>query len=393
VILSIPEPTVHSMMPIANHDEHAREDITVALKMYLTENVYPSDEAVYENKAKKKFIKNNGREPQNWSEVHHLMMEEPYTKMWSSMARTLQEMLWDNQGDIVEREMPRLKTRAKRNTQVTLGTLTLNPEFKMPRYVDAMDIHAMPGGYQTSVADDDLFEGAVYDRGAYYYSKGMLGRLGESVTRAVLDVLNKLHTDLKPERILDIGCTVGRSTLPLAKTWPDAEVHGIDVGAAILRFGHARAEGLSTAVHFSQQNAEKTNFPDDYFDLVVSTGFFHETSAKGARNIVKEMFRILRPGGVVLNQDIPYGGQYNLHEQFMLNWDCYFNAEPFWQQWTSWDRKEFMSWGGFKPGNIFQFWADRDQDGKIKLRQAAKDKDCSSTRGGLGRLQFFGAVK
>nr|WP_287287651.1 class I SAM-dependent methyltransferase [Okeania sp. SIO2B9] len=60
-----------------------------------------------------------------------------------------------------------------------------------------------------------------------------------------------------------MGCTVGANTLPYVDAYPNAEVYGIDLAPAILRYSHARAESLGKRVHFSQQNAEKTNFPDE----------------------------------------------------------------------------------------------------------------------------------
>src|SRR5205807_7337786 len=86
------------------------------------------------------------------------------------------------------------------------------------------------------------------------------------------------------------------STLPYVDAYPEAEVHAIDVAAPMLRYAHARAEALGRRVHFSQQNAESTNFRDESFDLIVSHILLHETSAKAVRNIVRECHRLLRKG-------------------------------------------------------------------------------------------------
>ena len=66
-----------------------------------------------------------------------------------------------------------------------------------------------------------------------------------------------------------------------------SSVHAIDVAAPVLRYAFARAESLEKPIHFSQQNAESTNFSDGYFDLVVSHLMMHETSSKAIRNILK----------------------------------------------------------------------------------------------------------
>lgn len=393
MIVALKQPFPHAMMPLPTHDEHAREDFIVTLKMHMSDNVYPYDVAVYEAKAKPRFEKEHGRAPATCDEVHRLMMDEPFTKFWSAVARNMQEMLWDNQGRIAEHELPRLQAWVKEKAKAPLGSLTLDPDFKIPRYIDAVDIHCMPGGYQTTLSDEDVFVGAVYDRGAYYYTKGMAGRWGEGGATATINLMRDLFPDFKPTRILDVGCAIGWTTTPWVDAFPDAEVHGIDVGAALLRYGHGRAEALGKKVHFHQMSGEDLKFPDGHFDLVFSGGVFHETSNNAARKIIKEMHRVLRPGGLTLNYDIPYGGEYSLHAQFMLNWDSYYNAEPFWRQWTAIDRTEFLTTAGFDPATIIDAWADRDHDGTFKLFPKPFDELHTNPRGGIGRPQFFGARK
>jgi SAM-dependent methyltransferase len=391
--LNIKEPFPHDVMPLANHDEHSRENIIAAMKHHLTEHVYPKDELVYENQAKPAFIKANNREPKDCGEVHHLMMKQPYTRMWSSIARTIQEMLWDNQSEIVEHNKPRLTKAAEKLAANPKGSLTLDPDCDMPRYVSAVDIHAMPGGYSTSRSETDLATPAIYDRGAYYYTRGMAGRWGQGGGTANVTAFKKFFPDLKPKRILDLGCAIGWTTLPIVDEWPDAEVHALDLGESFMRYAHARAEALGKTVHYHQMSGENLKFPDGHFDLVFSGGLFHETSNKAAKVIMKEIHRVLKSGGVSFNFDIPYGGDYKLHAQFMLNWDCYFNAEPFWREWTSWDRREFMSWGGFDKDTVIDTWAARDHEGNFRFFEKPFDELHTSARGGIGRVQFFGAQK
>lgn len=391
--LNISEPVPHDMLALASHDDHAREDITVSIKHFLTENIYPYDELVYEKRAKQRFVKEHGREPEDCHEVRRLMLDEPYTQMWSSMARTLQEMLWHNAGNIVWNNMPRLQQASQRLSESPEGSMTLDPDLPMPRYLSAVDIHCMPGGYTTTQSEDDFFCPGVYDRGAYYYTRGMVGPTADGPGTAMANAVKHFYPDLKPKRILDVGCGVGWGTTTLAEIWPDAEVHGIEVGEAFIRYAHARAESLGKAVHFHQMNAEDLKFEDGYFDLVVSGGMFHETSKKAAPKIIQEMQRVLRVGGVCMNYDIPHGGKYNLHEQFMLNWDSYYNAEPFWVQWTAWDRTEFMSWGGFAKDQVIDTWADRDHEGNFTFFDEPFDDLHTSAKGGIGRVQFFGAAK
>ena len=386
------EPHPHAMMPQADHDELARQNITLSMKLHMTDEVYPGDELVYERRAKPRYVRDHNRPPEDKTEVRHLMMEEPYTQMWSSIARSLQEMLWDNTGACVERQLPALIQKARGNG-APLGTLRLDPDFEVPRYLSAVDIHCMPGSYGTDLADGDVFAGALYDRGAYYYSKGLGGPLNDSTGRALVIVFQELYPDEKPKRVLDLGCAVGATSVPWVDLWPDAEVYGIDVGAAVLRYAHARAEDLGKKVHFSQQNGEYTNFPDGYFDVVASSGVFHETSGSACRNIMKEVHRILAPGGVSINSDIPHQHANNVHDQFMLDWDCHYNAEPFWAQWTAMRSMDLMTRAGFDPDAVFELWRDRDHKGGFTLQDKPKDNPSESNKGGVGKGVLWGAQK
>lgn len=391
--IHVTEPYPHKMMPRATHDELARQNATLGIKLHMTYKVYPGDAVAYENSAKAKFLRRKNRLPEDKHEMRELMMQEPYTQIWSSIARALQEMLWHNMGECIERQLPILNATAKQLAHGASGSLRLDPQFKAPRYLSAVDIHAAPGSYDNQLSDDDVFGGALYDRGAYYYGKGLQGPMNDNTGHALIESFRQLYPGRKPRRILDFGCGVGATTLPWKMAFPEAEVFGVDVGAAMMRYAHARAEALGVAVHFSQESAEKMHFPDNYFDVVASSGVFHETSHNGSRNIMKEVFRVLKPGGVSFNSDIPHQHHNNLHDQFMLDWDCYYNAEPFWAQWTTMTSRDLMSHAGFPADTVWEKWRDRDHKGGYSLHDRPKAGPHISNNGGIGKGVIWGAVK
>ncbi|MEK9946469.1 MAG: class I SAM-dependent methyltransferase [Alphaproteobacteria bacterium] len=394
------QPFAHPMMPQAAHDELAREHFVVDLKIHMEEDVYPVDAAVYEKRALPRFKKENGRAPETHHEVRKLMEREPSTKLWSAMARTIQEMLWDGVGNTVERQLPDLI--ASSQVKKPLGTLTLDPDLKVPRYNGEIDIHCMPGGYHTDLTDDDVFAGAIYDRGAYYYVAGLLGRGAHAIDdqpdnkfglfleyqgRATIAYIKQRYPDLKPKRILDMGCTIGGSTLPYANAFPDAEIYAIDVGAPSLRYAHARAEYFGKKIHFMQQSAEGTNFPDGHFDLVLSHGLLHETATQATKNILKEANRLLAPGGVTMHADPQFDIGLNLHDQFMHDWDTRYNAEPFWGKLHDMKPKDLMRDAGFPTQNVTAVWMTIGQDGNPAFPAVKDDPELSN----LGRGIIFGA--
>ena len=189
------------------------------------------------------------------------------------------------------------------------------------------DIHIQPGGYHTDQVADDITAGALYETGLQMYMAGAWGPEGDFLGHMLCNGMHSIWPDFQPKRILDMGCGAGNSTLPWGKAFPDAEVHAIDVGAPMLRYAHTRAESLGVAVHFSQQNAECTDYDDGSFDLVVSHIMLHETSKKALPRIFAETRRLLRSGGRMLHFDIPRGD--TLFDQFMHDWESYNNNESF----------------------------------------------------------------
>ena len=84
----------------------------------------------------------------------------------------------------------------------------------------------------------------------------------------------------------------------------------------------------------------------------------HETSAKALPKIMKECYRILKPGGVVVHLDVPLrNNQLDLYTQWYRDWSTHFNNEPFWGQLHDMDVKAQIVAGGFKPENAFDTMA------------------------------------
>ncbi|MFN3592657.1 MAG: methyltransferase domain-containing protein, partial [Thermaurantiacus sp.] len=245
--------------------------------------------------------------------------------------------------------------------------LEVDPEFATPRYVTAIDIHCMPGGYAGEVAPGDVSTGALYDRGVYLYAMGYMGPHNDDMGRSVVNWLKRNLPDFAPERILDMGCTVGHSTLPYKEGFPDAEVTGIDVAGPQVRYAHARAAGLGLEVGFLQRNAEATGFPDNHFDLVVSHILLHETSGKAMPAIFRECFRILKPGGVMIHADLPPFDKVDPFAQFILDNETWYNNEPFWGAMREADQIAMAKAAGFPdprfdtaPMAVMEFAAQTD---------------------------------
>ncbi|MBM3504241.1 MAG: class I SAM-dependent methyltransferase [Alphaproteobacteria bacterium] len=259
------------------------------------------------------------------------ILADSYGQMWSSLRRIGREMHTDVVGPAVERQLPELIDRARRlrDSNRKLGSLSLDPSIRAPRYNTEIEIHIKPGGYHTDLTEDDVFAGAEYERTTYMNSAGALGPIQDGLGRDTARWVKRNYPTLKPKRILEMGCTTGQSTLGWVDEFPDAEVYAIDVGAPVLRYAHARAEALGRRVHFAQQDAEKTRFPDNHFDIVCSHAMIHETSVKAMHSILRETLRILKPGGLMAHNDGTPFRDLDPLGRVVPDWDTHYNAEPF----------------------------------------------------------------
>ncbi len=343
----------HGILPEFTSEEESRQEFVKSFKLHLAHKVAPGNKIAFERNVVPRFQKEHGRAPKDRHEARKEMATEPTYRMWSALLRTSQEMMWNSVQIPVERQLGDLVQAAKQAGGAG-GSLELNPDLEIPAYHTAVDIHCQPGAYHTEVTADDVAAGAVYDRAVYVYAMGRMGPFNNDIGASLAEWLKQERPEIKPKRILDLGCAVGHSTLPYVEMYPDADVYAIDVGAPMLRYAHARAETLGKQVHFSQQNAEDLNFEDGFFDLIVSHILVHETSNTAFRTIMKECNRVLAPGGVVVHVETPPYRDMEPFDAFILDWDTRNNNEPFWGGSHEIDPAALAEETGFPAGDVFE---------------------------------------
>ncbi|MFZ4110051.1 MAG: class I SAM-dependent methyltransferase [Polymorphobacter sp.] len=344
----------HAVAPRLDSDEAALLDFAVAWKARLRGSLRAALQVMYETVAAPAFASRTGRRPQHWREVEAAMVPERLYRWWSALLRAQQEYYVDVTAAVVERQRPELNAACARiAADPQHGSLVLVPGLEVPAYQALVDIHCVPGSYFLERSPDDVAPGARSDLGSIVFAMGRHGGLNEDKGLAGARFVKKRFPDLQVNRILDLGCTIGMSTLPWCDAFPDAQVHALDLSAPCLRYGHARAEVLGRAVHFRQGNAEATDYPDASFDLIVSHILLHETSAYALPRILAEAHRMLRPGGVMLHIEVPVR-RTECFDQFLTNWDARNNNEPFWSTLAEMDLIGAAVAAGFAADAVFE---------------------------------------
>ena len=154
-----------------------------------------------------------------------------------------------------------------------------------------------------------------------------MGQNLDDLGQSIAGFIRLKYPNFKPRKILDLGCTIGHNTGSWKDTYPEAEVHGVDVAAPCLRYAHARAQAQGRAIHFHQMNAEQVEFPDASFDVALPSMFLHEVPREGIEKVFAEARRLLRPGGLMLHMELPPNSQLSPYEAFYLDWDSFYNNE------------------------------------------------------------------
>jgi SAM-dependent methyltransferase len=375
--------SVHDMLIPASARETAREMFWDDVTMYLEAEVRPGLRGVYESRVRPALLESLGREPDR-HEIADAMRGEDENRFWYRLRTDAQRQGLLASRAVIEGQIDELTERARVRSNGP-GSLTLDPNLPIPPYLEA-EIHLQAGGYYSEDRPDDLTIGALYDRGMTLGRMGAQGWLNDDAGLSLAAWVKQRFPDLKPQRVLEMGCTVGHTLTGFKSAFPEAEVHGIDVAAPGLRYGFARAAALGLEVHFHQQNAEATRFADGSFDIVYSRILMHETSAEAAPRIFAECHRLLRPGGLMFHSDAPQFDELDPYGASLRDWDITVNNEPYMEGYYALPLEAMFEAAGFARADTFRGFTP-----SLAVQRDAVDPRRSRTNG--GRYFFAGARK
>lgn len=121
------------------------------------------------------------------------------------------------------------------------------------------------------------------------------------------------------EKVLDVGCGRGLMLIGAAKRLKTGKATGVDIwskgdlsgNSADATKQNAKLEGVAERVRIETCDARKLPYPENNFDVVVSSLAIHNIAEREERaQAVREMWRVLRPGGRLLIFDIFHAGEY-----------------------------------------------------------------------------------
>ena len=352
---SVPQASQSLYQP--SRTEKARQDFVLSLK-FLTNG--PAQQRVredYREQIEPALTQQHGAPPTQRADVQQALAGSLSFRQWAVLTHRSQTMMWDSIEATTRRMAPAATRRllALRAEGPRHGSLELDPALAIPPPIGNTEIHRQPGGFH-GAADPDLTPGLRYIGASQIYApgKGNFEAAGDDRGAALARQVRARFPDLQPARILDLGCGIGLHAQSVARAFPDAEYHAVDVAAGLLRFAHLLAEDRGVPIHFHQRDAARTGFADGHFDLIVSNILFHETNSARLPQILRECRRLLRSGGAMLHVDV--GTQVTrlpVDDQVMNDWQVRWNGEPFWTAFAQYDMREEIVAAGFDPEKAF----------------------------------------
>lgn len=105
--------------------------------------------------------------------------------------------------------------------------------------------------------------------------------------------------------MLDVGCGTGTLALIVKqRVGETGDVSGIDPSSQMIARASHKAKRAKLSVNFQVEGIEQLTFPDQSFDIVLSTLMMHHLPDTLKQQGLAEIVRVLKPGGRLLILDM-----------------------------------------------------------------------------------------
>ena len=192
------------------------------------------------NRRREMFVRSLGypRGPTDlgYEECYNILSQDPAYQAEIRLSRSIQEMMWARAEDALYADEDLYLSAMEATDRSGPGSLELNPNMAIPDYT-TYEIHEQPGGYVGHPFAGWLYHYAL----ALAFYQGLFdGEVRHDEPHYMIAAGTQIPEDGRVRRILELGCSDGRTSIALKERFPDAEIWGLDVGGPMVRYAHHR---------------------------------------------------------------------------------------------------------------------------------------------------------
>ena len=222
-------------------------------------------------------------------------------------------------------DMPNTWERRKKQNYKDLPKTIEKEEY--PNYY-LRNFHHQTDGYLSD------FSASIYDLQVEILFNGTADSMRRRILKPLKEGLSKFsNRKTNSVKLLDIATGSGRTLKQLRVTFPKNKILGLDLSDSYLKEASRYIADLDgDLIELIKANAENLPFEDNSFQAISCVYLFHELPRTVREQVLKEIFRVLEPGGVLVLADsiqindspnfisIMEGFYKNFHEPFYCDY-------------------------------------------------------------------------
>jgi ubiquinone/menaquinone biosynthesis C-methylase UbiE len=185
----------------------------------------------------------------------------------------------------------------------------------------------------------------LYDVGVEFLFMGTADIMRRQIIPPVSAFLRE--RGLASASLLDVACGTGRALRQMAVAHPALRYYGVDLSPYYLETARRNLQDVAPDARLLAENAEDLPFRDGCFDVVTSVYLFHELPRNARRNVLREMHRVLAPGGLVVLEDSAQLSEAATIAPILGRFSKDFH-EPFYEEYLSDDLGDALAEVGFE---------------------------------------------
>lgn len=189
----------------------------------------------------------------------------------------------------------------------------------------------------------------------------------DAMRRLILKPMVKALGKKKRLNMVEVGCGTGISTYPVVNTFKNAHIKAVDLSEDYIEFCRQEHKGYKN-INFIVAKGESLDFlQSSSQDAWFSVYMFHELPKKARQEMLKEAYRVLKPGGYIFIAD-----SIQMHDRpdlkvIMETFPKNFH-EPFYKNYSQTPLEALLQEAGFNEVDSYhQFitkvaWAQKPKD-------------------------------